>query len=176
MKNFDPMKLKGVDLDETIAREIFGIKVLGRTTCAFPPDDRCWTAYPGSPPPEQWMCHAETRPVFLEKCHCAFIRNSERKYLRREKKFKGHYGMCLGVVEEYSTDLQKAFGLLEKLKPQAFHLAWNCMNVWSAAFVSKAASDCVSAEKGDASDTETAATLIARAALSYALQKTRRKP
>lgn len=141
--------MSSIKLDVAIAKEIFGKKIIGRATCAKPPDDG-WSVYPDTDP-DQWQCWAEVRPVYIKDvCICKKLREKAKKNQTHDDKFwnrawlqdkkdgrlfKGHFSVCLAVVPPYTADFCEAMGLVHVVGAESFVLRHD-RGRWEAIFSS----------------------------------------
>jgi hypothetical protein len=159
-------------LDDLVASEIYGSKIVGRTTCYFV--DGQWGVAPDTDP-DSWMCPACERSVIVDRCCCDStmleMMDGEAKdqYNKRIKHdtFAGHYIFCLTAVPQYSDELGLALDIVSKLNPCMFSLNY-IDNCWIAELYD-AITSYKAIEKGSLFDTTTASAVVCRAALKFAM-------
>ena len=103
-------------IDVLVAREIFGLDVLGRARVCYC-DGCCFVAQPSE-------VEAENDFVYLRECACAEVERIEQEFIAEhpeiepmEKvKILGHDGMCLEDVPEYTTSIAAAWAIVEKFR------------------------------------------------------------
>ena len=88
------------EYDAKIAEKIFGYKVLGWAYCD---GDLIY-------PKEYSVETVIYNPVYLKKCRCSTFIN-----VPSSKKFFGHYGWCMAEVPHYSTCIEDAWLIVDKL-------------------------------------------------------------
>lgn len=168
----------GITLNKAIAVEVFRYEILGETTCYFA--EESWSVAPTTDPSD-WMCHAEVRPVYVDRCYCNsngpdyssglgddFYKNEtvEDRDIRLARDFyAGHNTICLTAVDVYDTLPTLAIKIISKLNPRSFVLHF-IDGMW----VVELYDDITKYEasvSGDINNESAIATAICRAALKF---------
>lgn len=124
-------QLSGLALDEAISVEVFKHKLLGSTTCYFA--EGSWGVAPDTNP-DGWMCYADTRPVYVDTCHCEpdgpkvdleiYKTEEDRARYMRRYTFAGHETICLTPVDTYSESWGSAMGVVRHMKPYSLSMLY----------------------------------------------------